>query len=253
MRTAGANLPRLFLLRIPVIGRADDILKRMRETTHKSRLLLIDTVGDAPGAVLTEGDRVLASAEFPLRAASAVLLPELKRMLGSSGVALRELDGIGVISGPGSFTGVRTGLAMAKGLCEVAGLLLASVSRLEVLAGAAELEEGFAVLDGGRGDLYIREQRRTEAAREWLSTIDEFERIAAGATIVVAEQRTAALLDRVAPGLRELRAIDLLKPVERCLAAGGSDVAWADANYLLAESEIYKRPRRDAAEQEPRR
>lgn len=209
----------------------------------ESTLLLIDTVGDAPGAVLTRGDRVLASAEFPLRSASALLLPELRRMLSDSGISLRDLNGIGVVSGPGSFTGVRTGLAMAKGLCEVAGVPLASISRLQLLAEAAELDEGFAVLDAGRCSLYIRAQRRTEPAHEWLATIEQFERTAAGAPIVVAEKRTAELLAQLAPVVRELRPLDLLRPVERCLAAGGTNVAGADANYVLAESEIYTRPR----------
>ncbi len=211
--------------------------------TADSTLLLIDTVGDAPGAVLTHGVRILASTEFPLRSASAVLLPELRCMLSMSGVRLRDLSGIGVVSGPGSFTGVRTGLAMAKGLCEVAGIPLASISRLQMLAEAADLDEGFAVLDAGRGSLYIREQRRTEPAHEWLATLEEFERTAAGAPIVVAEKRSAELLARLAPVIRELRPIDLLHPVERCLAAGGTNVVLADANYVLPESEIYTRPR----------
>src|SRR5215472_14512704 len=215
--------------------------------TPQNKLLLIDTVGDAPGAVLTEGAHVLASAEFPLRSASAMILSELRRMLNASGVALQDLSGIGVVSGPGSFTGVRTGLATAKGLCEVLGLPLASISRLEMLADAADLQEGFAVLDAGRGDLYVREQRRTETPHEYLATVDEFERAAAGAPIVVAEKRTAELLDRLAPALRELRPIDLLKPVRRCLAEGGTNVALADANYVLPESEIYTRPRRTQA------
>lgn len=210
-------------------------------TSPHSILLLIDTVGDAPGAVLTEGGRVLAGAEFPLRSASAVLTGELKRILSSSGTTLRDLSGIGVVSGPGSFTGVRTGLAMAKGLSEVARLPLASVSRLEVLAEAVDLHEGFAVLDAGRGSFYVREQRRTEPAREFLVDLEEFIHIAAGAPIVVAEQRVADLLDQIAPLLREIRPIDLLKPVERCLAEGGTDVALADANYVLPESEIYTR------------
>lgn len=209
----------------------------------ESTLLLIDTVGDAPGAVLIRGDRIIASAEFPLRSASAVLLPELRRMFSTSGIAIHELNGIGVVSGPGSFTGVRTGLAMAKGLCEVANIPLASISRLEHLAEAADLLEGFAILDAGRGSLYIREQRRTEPAREWLTSVGEFEHIAAGAPIVVAEKRIAELLDKLAPFLRELRPIDLLQPVQRCLAEGGTNVALADANYVLPESEIYTRPR----------
>jgi tRNA threonylcarbamoyladenosine biosynthesis protein TsaB len=221
---------------------ADDML--MPEAmTEKGTLLLIDTVGDAPGAVLIHGDHMLVSAEFPLRSASAALTGELRRMLSSSGITLRDLDGLGVVSGPGSFTGVRTGLAMAKGLCEVAGLPLASVSRLEVLAEAADLCEGFAVLDAGRGSLYVREQRRTEPAREYLVSLVEFERTASGAPIVVAENRVAELLDRVAPVLRQLHPIDLLKPVQRCLAEGGTNVALADANYVLAESAIYTRPR----------
>ena len=212
--------------------------------TADSTLLLIDTVGDAPGAVLARGDRILATSEFPSRSASAVLLPELRRMFASSGLSVHDLSGIGVVSGPGSFTGVRTGLAMAKGLCEVANIPLASISRLELLADAADLQEGFAVLDAGRGSLYIREQRRTDPAHEWLASIEEFERTAAGAPIVVAESRLAELLDKLAPALRELRPIDLLKPVQRCLAAGGTNVALADANYVLPESEIYTRPRR---------
>lgn len=210
------------------------------------RLLLIDTVGGAPGAVLMLGNRVLASAEFPQRSASALLLPKLRRMFSTAGIAIRELDGIGVVSGPGSFTGVRTGLAMAKGLCEVANIPLASISRLEPLAEAASLREGFAVLDAGRGSLYVRQQHRTEPAHEWLATIQEFEQTAAGAPIVVAEKRIAELLDKLAPAVRELHAVDLLKPVQRCLDAGGTNVALADANYVLPESQIYTRPRHSA-------
>jgi len=207
------------------------------------KLLLIDTVGDAPGAVLTVGESVLAHSEFPPRSASAVLTSELKRMLVSSGVRLRDLSGIGVVSGPGSFTGVRTGLAMAKGLCVVAGVPLANVSRLEVLAQAADLCEGFAVLDAGRGSLYVREQRRTEPAHEYLVSVDEFERTAAGAAVAVAETKVAELLTRIAPALRKIRPIDLLGPVRRSLAEGGTNVALADANYVLPESEIYTRHR----------
>lgn len=210
--------------------------------TQDNILLLIDTVGEAPGAVLTAGERVLASAEFRPRSASAVLTGELRRMLHTSGIAPRDLGGIGVVSGPGSFTGVRTGLAMAKGLCEVAGLPLASISRLEVLAEAADLREGYAVLAAGRGSLYVREQRRTEPAHEFLVSVEEFERSAAGAPMVVAEKRTAELLDWLAPVLRELCPVDLLRPVQRCLTGGGTNVALADANYLLPESEIFTRP-----------
>lgn len=209
----------------------------------EGKLLLIDTVGDSPGAVLTEQGRILSSAEFPARSASAVLLPELRRMFSSQGLSVRDLGAIGVVAGPGSFTGVRTGMAMAKAICEVSGVPLAAVSRLEVLAAAADLQEGFAVLDAGRGELYVREQRRTERAREFLTAIESFEHTAAGAPIVVAQPRVAELLFRLAPLIHELRPIDLLGPARRCLAKGGTNVALADANYVLPERDIYTRPR----------
>jgi tRNA threonylcarbamoyladenosine biosynthesis protein TsaB len=206
------------------------------------KLLLLDTVGTRPGAALVEGERVVASAEFPGRSASAVVVAELRRMLGEAGWALRDLHGVGVVAGPGSFTGVRTGLATAKGLCEAAGLRMASVSRLEVLAEVARLEDGFAVLDAGRGAVYVREVRSGEQ-REWMESVAEFEGRAAGAQVVVAEEKMAALLEGLAPKLVELRPADTLRSVRRCLAQGGTNVEWADANYLLAESEIYGRPR----------
>ena len=112
-----------------------------------------------------------------------------------------------------------------------------------MLAAAPELKEGFAVLDAGRGELYVREQRRTEAAREFLVTIESFEHTAAGAPIVVAQRRVAELLYKLAPVVRELQPMDLLDPVRRCLAEGGSNIALADANYVLPEADIYTRPR----------
>jgi tRNA threonylcarbamoyladenosine biosynthesis protein TsaB len=238
---AEANLPRLFCCSLSGASGVEHLCWDCM--AERERLLLLDTVGAAPGAVLTEHGRVIASSEFPVRSASAALLGGLKRMLRDAGFGLRELSGVGVVSGPGSFTGVRTGLATAKGLCEVTGLPLASVSRLAVLAEAAELQEGFAVLDAGRGELYVRAQRRTEAAREWLATVDEFVQAAAGAAIVVAEEKTAERLDALAPRLHSLSVIDLLAPVRRCIKAGGTDVAWVDANYVLPESEIYTRPK----------
>jgi tRNA threonylcarbamoyladenosine biosynthesis protein TsaB len=207
------------------------------------RLLLIDTVGDQPGVAVAAGDRVLATAEFAVREASAVLVQEIRRVLASSATGLRSLCGIGLVSGPGSFTGVRTGLAVAKGLCEVTGVPLASLSRLQVLAEAAELREGFAVLDAGRGNLHVREQSRTVPAREWLATAAEFERAAAGAAVVVAQESVAERLCAIAPVVRRLQLADLLRPVQTCLEHGGSDVLSADANYVLPEGEIYARQR----------
>jgi tRNA threonylcarbamoyladenosine biosynthesis protein TsaB len=159
-------------------------------------------------------------------------------MLEAEGWTLRELDGVGVVSGPGSFTGMRTGLAVAKGLCEAASLPLAAVSRLAVLAEAAEAGGGFAVLRAGRDELYVRD---VSYGREWMCGIEEFRLGAKGARVVVAEARVAERLAEMKPKLHPLRVEDALAQVRRSLQEGGCDVASIDANYVRGESEIYRK------------
>ena len=83
------------------------------------------------------------------------------------GFAKSDIDGIAVVDGPGSFTGLRVGLSTVKALCEVLGKPLAAVSMLEALA-VTYGEEGqqiTAVLDAGRGELYVGEYQHQRAAR----------------------------------------------------------------------------------------
>lgn len=205
----------------------------------KERLLLIDTCGETAGVALSAGTQVLAAEDLARGCASAEIVSAVRRLLEQVGWQLAELDAVGVVSGPGSFTGMRAGLATAKGLCEAAVLPLAAVSRLEVLADAASLEDGFVALDAGRGELYVRE---VQAAREWLCTNDAFEGVAGGRPVVVAEVRVAERLAACEPVLRSLQVGDAVGVVLRRLRAGGSDVSLVDANYVREESDIYRKP-----------
>lgn len=65
--------------------------------------------------------------------------------LAHAGVALDDLDGVAVAIGPGSFTGLRIGLGLAKGLCYARGLALAAVPTLEALAHVAAAPAGATV------------------------------------------------------------------------------------------------------------
>lgn len=109
----------------------------------------------APGAVIAE--RLL-----DVRATYAErLLPAIEALLAEAGVALDALAAIGVSVGPGSFTGLRIGLATVQGLAAPRGIPLAGVGTLEALAWNAWGAEApiVPVLDARRGELYAAAYR----------------------------------------------------------------------------------------------
>ena len=209
-----------------------------RVSEAMQRLLLIDTCGETAGVALCLGQQVLAVEDFVAGDASARIVAAVRQLLQQLGWGRAELDAVGVVAGPGSFTGVRTGLAAARGFCEAASLRFAAVSRLAVLADVAAVAEGFAVLDAGRGEFYVRD---VSSACEWLCTLDEFPVLVSG-TVVVAEPRVAERLMARRQLLYPLHVGDALPEVLRCLAVGGSDVALAEANYVRGEQNIYAKP-----------
>ncbi len=101
------------------------------------KLLTIDTssVTACSGVVETEGMRVLseAFADVPLTHSQTVL-PMTEAVLANAALSLPQVDMLAVVVGPGSFTGVRIGVAAAKGLGFERDMLTAPVSTLEALA-----------------------------------------------------------------------------------------------------------------------
>ncbi len=108
------------------------------------------------------------------------LLARIDEILRGAGATPADLAGIGVAVGPGSFTGIRVGMATAKGLAYSLGIGLEGISTLEAIARAAlraggDPGEGIcAVMEAGRGELYaalFRVERgevvRTTPDRSW--------------------------------------------------------------------------------------
>src|SRR5665213_2089534 len=145
-----------------------------------------------------------------------------------------QVQVVGVVHGPGSFTGVRVGLAAAKGLCEAVGAQLIAVSRLEVLA-AQGVAGGLAVLDAGRDEFYVR-----DGDAEFLMSREEFLAASDERDVVTADARVAEIGDHVK--VVELEAASALPILlERWRDGHFDDAAAVDANYVRGERDIYAR------------
>ncbi len=117
--------------------------------------LAVDTAAEIGSIALVEGEHVL---ELALLTAPGgfgqTLFGELESLLARRKVRLADIDLYAAASGPGSFTGVRVGLAAVKGMAEVAGKPAAGVSNLAALAefGSAELRA--PLIDARRGEVF---------------------------------------------------------------------------------------------------
>ena len=123
---------------------------------------------------------------------SAQLVPQVAAMLAKHGFSKNDIAGFAVASGPGSFTGLRVGLAAIKGLAEILGKPIATVSTLEAVAHAAGcLGTITAVLDAGRGEVYVGEYEVSPAGadclREELLIADEVLARMRGAKVVTCD------------------------------------------------------------------
>lgn len=126
-------------------------------------ILAIDTsFGPVGGALLTLTGDVVASfeADNPAGTQAETLPPRVAEMFAAAGVSFKQLDRVAVTVGPGAFTGVRVGLAFAKGLRLATGAAILGVTTLECLAAqAARAVPGHAAgvaIDAKRGEVYAQ-------------------------------------------------------------------------------------------------
>ena len=98
-------------------------------------LLTIQTASPAGSLALSEGERLLAEINLDVRSTPTEwLLQSIDDLLARACIEKGDLDAIGIVRGPGSFTGLRVGLATAKGLSLATGCPLLGVSSLQCLA-----------------------------------------------------------------------------------------------------------------------
>lgn len=126
-------------------------------------LLAIDSATETCSAALWESTRpadgLLAQRVLePARGQAERLIGLVEAVLADAGLGYRDLGAIAVNHGPGSFTGLRSAVAAARGLALATGLGVIPVSSLEALAGGATPDAGdvLAALDARRGEVYAQ-------------------------------------------------------------------------------------------------
>jgi tRNA threonylcarbamoyladenosine biosynthesis protein TsaB len=128
------------------------------------RILAIDTALGACAAAVLDSQRgaILASESIGMvRGHAEAVMPLIARVMDAARCEFADLDRIAVTVGPGSFTGLRVGLAVVKGLALPFGVPIYVVSSLQALAvDLIEAHDGGAVtavpcLDAGKGEIYV--------------------------------------------------------------------------------------------------
>jgi tRNA threonylcarbamoyladenosine biosynthesis protein TsaB len=122
-------------------------------------LLAIDTAGPACSVAIVRDGDALASLSDPIgRGHAERLMPMIEEVLSKAAVAFKDLERIAVTAGPGSFTGVRIGVAAARGLALSLGIPAIGVGSLDALAlpvaSSAKAGTVVAALDARRDELY---------------------------------------------------------------------------------------------------
>jgi tRNA threonylcarbamoyladenosine biosynthesis protein TsaB len=181
---------------------------------------------------------------------SAQLVPQIADLLSRHGFSKSDLGGFAVASGPGSFTGLRVGLAAIKALAEVLRKPVATVSLLEAVAASSRVTgKVIAALDAGRGEVYVGEYAVLQTpvrVAEQLLRKDEFLSAVAHQTLVTPDRNLAEL-----GGHAAARVIEVIRPQSGLIARlgwpkirGGQTISPEDleANYIRrSDAEIFSK------------
>lgn len=134
-------------------------------------LLALDTSTRYIGLALYDGVRVLSETVWASADHHTVeMAPAVAETLTRTGVTMNDLRALAVATGPGSFTGLRIGMALGKGIALARRLPMIGIPTLDILAAAQPVQDASlaAILQAGRGRLATGWYRAEKGA--WIST-----------------------------------------------------------------------------------
>jgi len=184
------------------------------------KLLAIDTSGPVCGvAILTDAGVAYECAAVNKLTHSTNLMPMVETAFASTGLTAADMDRIAVVTGPGSFTGVRIGVSTAKGLAHGANKPCVAVDALEAMAAGVGAFDGVIcpIQDARAGQVY-------------------------GAAFRACEGRPQRLMDDIPLKVEEF--VEAIRPLgERFLFLGdGMPVQRARLQALLGEKAVFALP-----------
>lgn len=195
------------------------------------RVLGIETSASVGGFAVVDNDRVMAELVQDMTGQhverGAVMIEEV---LGSAGIKPADLDGVAVSLGPGSFTGLRVGLAIAKGLCFANGVDIIGVPTLDSIAEPLGCCEGLVVpaRDARRGEIYFSVYS-SEASR--VTRISDY--------LALPPEGAIAVVNDLAAGRRVVVAGDALDRYGDVLRSGlGPETIFAPGMFWSARPSV---------------
>lgn len=151
------------------------------------------------------------------------VMPQVARQMDAAGVGFADLDAVAVGVGPGSYTGLRIGLATARSLAHAHGLGLRPVGSLEALAAGNHAAVALALIDARRGELFAT--LRVEGVERWPPFVARVEALLGR----IAFARREGLQAPLAVGDGSLRFRDVLE-------AGSVEVAPAESRLHVVRA-----------------
>ncbi|MEF2901985.1 MAG: tRNA (adenosine(37)-N6)-threonylcarbamoyltransferase complex dimerization subunit type 1 TsaB [Terrisporobacter sp.] len=145
------------------------------------KILGIDTSTMAANVAVLEDDKLICEYTINTKKThSQKLMPMIENMLKLSDLDIKEIDAIAICVGPGSFTGLRIGMATAKAMAHVNNIPLIGVNSLEILGANMDLcnRNICSILDAQRNQVYmnkyiLKDYKITELEEISIKAIDE--------------------------------------------------------------------------------
>ena len=134
------------------------------------KTLVFDTCFNKTYLVLKDGEKNLATEVIDSTDTnyhSAYLIPKIRDVLKQNSLLIKDLDAIGVNIGPGSFTGIRAGITIARVLSQQSDLKLVGVTSLEILSKLNKSDKKtIVVIDARKNKVYFAEYKNSVVITE---------------------------------------------------------------------------------------